>query len=71
MVYASSESCGQLHKGVLIVAITVTRAAMAFYCEKKGNSVKKRPKKIVISGGQLFDLRDAFFEVCNARALLE
>ena len=44
-----SESCSQLHKGVLIVSITITRTAMAFCCEKKENSVKKRPKKIIIS----------------------
>ena len=67
---ACSESCSQLHKGVLIVSITITRTAMAFCCEKKEIQLRKdRRKNNYISGGQLF-LRDAFFEVCNARTLL-
>ena len=42
---ASSESCGQLHKGVLIVAITITRTAMAFYCEKKEIPLRRDRRK--------------------------
>ena len=50
---ASPESCSQVHKGVWIVSITYQNC----YCillRKKGNSVKKRPKKIVISVAAIY-----------------
>ena len=67
---SSPESFSQLHKGVLIVSITITRIALAFCREKQEIYLRKGQRKQLISGGHLF-LRDAFFKVCNARVLLE
>ena len=45
---ASPESCSQVHKGVWIVSITYQNC-YGILLRRKENSVKKRPKKIVIS----------------------
>ena len=42
---ASPESCSQLHKGVLIVSITITRTTMAFCCEKKEIQLRNGRRK--------------------------
>ena len=42
---ACSESCSQLHKGVLIVSITITRTSRAFCCEKKEIQLRKDRRK--------------------------
>ena len=42
---SSPESCSQLHKGVLIVSITITRTALAFCREKQEIESRKGQTK--------------------------
>ena len=50
---ASPESCSQVHKGVWIVSITYQNC-YGILLRKKRSSVKKRPKKIVISVAAIY-----------------
>ena len=50
---ASPESCSQVHKGVWIVSITYQNC-YGILLRRKGNSVKKRPKKLVISVAAIY-----------------
>ena len=42
---ASPESCSQLHKGVFIVSITITRTAIAFCRQKNEIQLRKGQRK--------------------------
>ena len=50
---ASPESCSQVHKDVWIVSITYQNC-YGILLRRKGNSVKKRPKKIVMSVAAIY-----------------